>query len=742
MKSIKKYKSLWCLLAITTFLCFLIFLPYLIKGEAFYLGWDMRTQYSSFFEELRTMLTMAVQERKIPFYSWNYFLGNNFYSNKLFYYHDFIDWFFALFTDLSYNSVIMIETYIKFIISSVCFYAYAKYNGYKERTCIIGSLMFAFSAYGLQIMMHPFFATFFVFLPLYFLAVDIYLKKKKRSFYVLISFLLVVINYYLFYSLSLFTILYYIYRYYQLHGSYSKAISSAIPLILSYFIAILMSAFVLVPEAMSIMQNNRVGNSGSLLWYESIIPYSELITGLFTPTSAIANRSDVIGNLYAYTSSNESLMPLFVWISSIGTLLVPQAIIKEKNNRITIIIIIIFALIPFMSSIMHGFSEPSFRWMCFTTFLLVVMCLKYIDEPNIIDNKLLYYTQIIVIVLVLICTPLMCLINNVELKEIINGYLIIIITTIPFIIINGMIINRNILILGLVMELVLVSYFSYAKNPMFSGFKKQSIYQASHVLGGKNDLNNYLNELDNSNVNSFYRIYVDPSSIYWDYSTNYNLNYNFMGVMSYDTTYAYQIDKMREIADISTYLDWAFDIRDNDLLNQLCVKYALVTNEDQLPNGNYQLAGEFNYILIYQNMDYINLGTTYSDVSTYDDYDFHSVIVENDMYNVISNYTNDGGSKFNIVNRKLNYLYTDIETKEEGFCVISIPYDKGWNITVNGNVVETYSVNGGMMGIRLDKGYSEVVMTFMPSGFKTGCLLSSIGIMMFLILFVKERKYL
>ena len=97
---------------------------------------------------------------------------------------------------------------------------------------------------------------------------------------------------------------------------------------------------------------------------------------------------------------------------------------------------------------MHGFSEPSFRWMCFTTFLLVVMCLKYIDEPNIIDNKLLYYTQIIVIVLVLICTPLMCLINNVELKEIINGYLIIIITTIPFIIINGMIINRNILILS------------------------------------------------------------------------------------------------------------------------------------------------------------------------------------------------------------------------------------------------------------------------------------------------------
>ena len=96
----------------------------------------------------------------------------------------------------------------------------------------------------------------------------------------------------------------------------------------------------------------------------------------------------------------------------------------------------------------------------------------------------------------------------------------------------------------------------------------------------------------------------------------------------------------------------------------------------------------------------------------------------------------------NIVNRKLNYLYADIETKEEGFCVISIPYDKGWNITVNGNVVETYSVNGGMIGIRLDKGYSEVVMTFMPSGLKTGCLLSSIGIMMFLILFVKERKYL
>ena len=113
---VKNYKSYILLFILVTLIATTIFLPYILKNEVFYLGWDMRTQYSSFFEELRTILHNAISSRKIPFYSWNYFLGNDFYSSKLFYYHDFFDWFFALATSWSYSKVIIAETYLKFLI--------------------------------------------------------------------------------------------------------------------------------------------------------------------------------------------------------------------------------------------------------------------------------------------------------------------------------------------------------------------------------------------------------------------------------------------------------------------------------------------------------------------------------------------------------------------------------------------------------------------------------------------------
>ncbi|MGN1389102.1 MAG: YfhO family protein, partial [Bulleidia sp.] len=148
-------------------------IPYLVTGTAFILGWDMRTIYSSNFENLRTMLAQWKNTGTLPYWSWVNFLGNDFYSSKLFYFNDFWEYFFA-FTDLKYTDAIIWMTYLRFLTAGFSFYAYARYNRYSEHTSIIGSLLFTFSAYLLQIMRDPFFASFISFLPLYFLSVDRY----------------------------------------------------------------------------------------------------------------------------------------------------------------------------------------------------------------------------------------------------------------------------------------------------------------------------------------------------------------------------------------------------------------------------------------------------------------------------------------------------------------------------------------------------------------------------------------
>ena len=737
---LKKRKDLFILVGIITLISILIFLPYLIKSEVFYLGWDVRTQYSSFFEELRTVLQQSLQEHKLPFYSWNYFLGNNFYSSKLFYYHDFLDWFFALFTNWSYNNVIIVQTYIKFLISGLTFYAYCSYNKYSSKTRIIGSLLYTFSAFGISIMMHPFFATFFVFLPLYFLSIDHYLYKGKKVGYILITTFLIIINYYLFYSLSVFTIIYFIYRYRKQNNIYKGVIKKALPLIGSYFVAVLLSSVVFIPEVMQILQNQRVGDSGSLLVYENIIPYFSIITGLFTPTSIVANRTDAIGTLYAYTSSNNSLMPVYLNITALGTVLLTQ-IIKDKTKLIFLGIIFILLFIPFGSSLMHGLSEPSFRWLGFASFLLIIMILDYIENLSLIDKSLMKKTLIIISVILIIATPIIAIIQQVNINEILPWYLIIFIMTIPFFILYYHFINTKFITIILVLEIILVTYFSYAKNDMFTGFTKNNIYASTHVLGNKNDLINYLNEYDETNNTSFYRIYVDPSSIYWDYSSNYNLNYNFMGVLSYDTTYEFAVDDMREIAKIDTYLPWAFDIRDDNLLDMLSVKYAITSNETTLPeNGNYKLVTDFNGIPIYENLDYVNLGKTYTKISTYDNQLNNSIICHEEDKEEIQKLIGNAEITFDNVIRKQNYLYAGITLNENGFALLSIPYDTGWSITVNGNEVKSYKVNGGLTGIALESGYNEIEMYYVPNDLKIGAIATAIGTILTIAVYIKDRR--
>ena len=72
--------------------------------------------------------------------------------------------------------------------------------------------------------------------------------------------------------------------------------------------------------------------------------------------------------------------------------------------------------------------------------------------------------------------------------------------------------------------------------------------------------------------------------------------------------------------------------------------------------------------------------------------------------------------------------------------VLKIPYDSGWEIKVNGIEVDKYQVNGGFIGIPVQPGYNEVVMNFIPSGFKLGLILSMIGILMSIGLIVLEVR--
>ncbi len=744
-KRFYKIKYPLILFGLLTIICGFIFIPYLLSDTEFVLGWDMRTLYSSNFEGLRNFIHSCIENKELPFWSWHSFLGNDYYSSKLFYFQDIFDYPFA-FTSLSYYTVIKIQTYLKFITAGFCFWAYARFNKHSEKTSIIGSLMFAFSAYGLQTMMHPFFGSFYVFLPLYFLAVDNYIYNKKYLGYIFITFFLLINNYYLFYSVSIFTILYFIYRYFSVHKKIKGFMLSALPLIGCYFIGILLSSFALVPEALAILANERVGASSSILVYDSIIPYLNYITSIFIPTSILANRDSAISVIYSYVSANESVMAVFLWSSSLGFLLLPQ-LFNDKKKRLTnalpLMIISLFALIPFLSSFMHGFSEPSFRWLQSSTFFLIVIILPFIEHLETIDSKKLKTTLYIAILIILFSTPLTTFLTNNNFAAMFKEYLLLLpfIFTAIFIYIAIKKQNQKFIIIALVTELSICSLFSYYISPFFSSFDKKTIKQIHNVLLNENDFNNYMISIDPKNQTDFYRVYVDPSAVYWDMSINLNLDFNIMGLLAYDSTYNATVNDLKRLSDIEAYLPWTFDIRDKDIINFVNTKYAIVTDESQVPFANYQYITDFNYFKIYQNTDYYNLGKTYTNLITYDNYSETSqlddyVICETEDYDEIKNLLGKEVVYIEDVTKTNNTLYTTIETTEDGFIVISVPNDPGWSVSVNGNKITPFQVNGGFMGIPIQAGYNEIYMSFIPHGLKLGLIMSMTGMLLTLALII------
>ena len=720
--------------------CAFIFVPYLRSDKAFILGWDMRVLYASNFENLRTMLQNWRDTGTLPFWSWSSFLGNDFYSTKLFYFQDVFDYPFA-FTDMMYSDIIMIQTYLKFMVAGLSFLYYAHINHYSRHTELLGSLIFAFSAYNLQTMMHPFFGSFFVFLPLYFAGVDKYIMNRKKGLFIFMVFFLFVNNYYLFYSVSLFTILYFIWRWDREYHSMKGMMLNAMKLIGYYLIGFAMSGVVVLPEAISILSNSRVGNRSSVLLYDSVLPYLNYLFGLFTPTSMLANREDLFSQLYSYTSANNSVMAVFLWISSLGALLVPQLIAGKNKSRMGIVSLICISavgLVPILSSVMHGFSEPSFRWLGSVSFFLTAMILPLIETWKT-DSRVLKASLCLSAVILAGGTACMILLSGNQFSNYKNEYWLVL-TCLPTLIITGIALLRKkpgIIWISTLAELCLVSYFSYFGNPAFSAINQVDMDHTSVILGEKGFYQSWMNDLDGKNPQSFIRNYVDSWGVYWGLSNNFNLYWDLMGVMGYDSTYTASTNDMISLdpEHVIDYLPWTFNVTNPDIMTLTSTKYAIVAQEDQVPFRNASFKADYAAMKVYENLDYYNFGKTYTEVMTYDDYDpaMSEVLSEKlichkeDLEEIRSLLGHEEVRGFEEAVPDGNNLYATLVTSEPGFAVMAVPWHKGWSVLVNGSPVKTYSVSGGLTGIPVTAGTNKIIMTFTPVGLRYGMYASMIG---------------
>ncbi len=741
--------------------CFLIisgclFLPYLLTDTPMVLGWDFRGQYNMFYSNLKVMLEQLVSDHTLPFYSWNLFLGNNFWASKLFYYHDFFEWIAALCSSAHYYQVQLVLSWIKLLIAALSFTFYGRSRHWRPLPVLIGSLLFAFSSTMLDSLKDPLFLSFTIFLPLYFYAMDQFLIRRKKGFYIIITAFLLIINYYSFYTLSVFSVFVFLYRYYEIYGTLRGFFKPALTLIGYYLVAVCCAGIVAIPCFLDIASNSRLLHSSFLWKYPAYQPYFSVFSALVTPTSMLVNRALDFESIYSYVTPNRTDLYLCLWSGSITALLIAQPMFNKKTGkaaRVFMGIMLLLMLLPVGSSMMHGFSEPSYRWIQMLVFFNLTLILPYLDQSSKINRPVLILSAAFCAAILIFSIPLLAHLLGVPFKEVQTEYYLVL----PTLLFLGLFTciflfshqyrNRWLLMLC-TLELSWVGYQSLYGNPFFREWSWERVNEVEQALGQPGELINYLNGLDPHNYSEYYRVYIPRDSLYWGYSSNLNLKYQFPGVMTYDSTFSPALNDLSLLIDNPNYLPWNIELEDPFYLDYVGVKYAIITEESELPHKDFILVGEYRGLPVYQNLHYQGILRSYGQAETIEQYQqsadsskvLNTLISDEKTLQQLQGSFHDAVLTVDSLIHYGNTLHAQCSSSSDTVVTLSIPYDRGWKILVNHQAVPSYNSNGGMLTFTLTAGDNLIEMYYVPPGLKAGILFSTVGFVIFAILMVGQQK--
>lgn len=751
----KKLGEVIILLTLVLVISAIIFLPYIYNNLPFMGGYDVRNTYRLFYQEFRNLLSNSIYQKTLPFWSWNTFVGNNFWSSKTFYLIGDIYNYLFIFSKLHYYNILMYLTLIKFIISAIGFYLFGSYRGWKFNTVLIGSLLYTFAAWPFKYVEQPMFLSFYSLIPLYFLSIELTFKNKSKLFFVLMVFILTLVNYYLVYTVIIVSIIYYTYRFIEEHNTFKGLFIRIVGFIPFFILGIALASFLLLPTIIFMSESNRLFNT-TFNWFKfnDIKVYLSLISNMFIPSSSYIGKAiQWNGNLEFssfFETNTYQTREIMMWVGSITSILTIYGVFDpnkklSKLNRFFYFLLFLIILLPIGDAFMHGLSEPSFRWLFFVVFMNLYVSMNYLDNAIFLNQDLLKkITTSICIILIGLLAYSIYITNESYLKY--TRMIFIFLIFIALIFLSYYMFSqsklRKYLILLVILEVSLNSYFSFFDNQIVNSFSWNHIRNSEVVLGKDyNQLKNYLKQFDDES--EYYRIYAPYDSIYWYMSLNMNLVYNFSDVKTYDSTYQPALNDLFKIYPEIYISPQIWNITKPELIDFMSVKYAVVRESNELPHSNFILIGDYLGFQVYKNDNYRSVVQSTSEVISYDQVDIpfssynpNLVIAKTEDLELIKKYQNDNNIiSLKYINLYQNMLTGTIESSDTTFLVSSIAYDKGWRVYINDIEMETYSVNGGFLGFPSLKGNQEVKLYFMPIGFKEGFIISGISLVILIVYF-------
>lgn len=88
-----------------------------------------------------------------------------------------------------------------------------------------------------------------------------------------------------------------------------------------------------------------------------------------------------------------------------------------------------------------------------------------------------------------------------------------------------------------------------------------------------------------------------------------------------------------------------------------------------------------------------------------------------------------------------NTVSGTVNVKEAGVLLLTIPYDEGWSIQVDGKKVSCFRVGSALMGVELDEGEHAISMKYTPPGLWLGSAVSLLCVLLYLLSGIWEKRH-
>jgi len=646
---------------------------------------------------------------------------------------------------------------------------------------IVGGILYAFSGFSVYNIFFNHFHESIIFFPLLLTALDEYMYHRRRGVFALAVGACCIVNYYFFVGMVVFTIIYFFVR--LLCGSWKITWKDFLFLAFEAVIGLLLSAVILAPSILAVLQNERVDNpinGWNALVYSNSQRYVHIIQSLFFPPDLPA-RPNFTPDSNAKWSSLGAWLPLFGMTGVIGWLQLHR---KHWLKKL-IWILFIMALVPGLNASFQLFNASFYtRWFYMLTLVMAMATVMALEEKRVDWRRSIKWTALItgIMTFVISFMPTAGTGKSGE-REWTFG-----LEDYP---------TRlwSYAAIALMCLAVLSSIFTYCKEDkkkfakmiltdvciisviwsiFFIGLgksKRADPYEhlIPYALNDGADVD--LDDLDS--VRSDFYDSLDNSGMFWQIPTIQAFHsivpgsvmdfYDFIGVeRSVGSRPGTDHYAVRGI----TSTRWLFD-DDDDEAYFAGEEY----NEPQMPG--WMFYGNANGFDIYENAFYIPMGFTYDNYLTFSEAEslteerrelvmLKALSVEDEVAEIISRiiphyeiekalfteteYQSDCLDRSSTTCSEFEYTRTGfratITTRDEEVVFFSVPYENGWTAYVNGARTDIYKSNVGFMSIIVPAGDDvKISFSYKTPGLGFGTLVTVLALAALIAYIVLERVY-